>query len=83
MRQSLTLALTHTSTRKAFGKSIADQPMMTNVLAGSYPDVFAAGASYSGTAFGCFAGSTSPFRTHTRPKKISASSPRSSTRSSA
>ncbi|KAF1969674.1 feruloyl esterase B precursor, partial [Bimuria novae-zelandiae CBS 107.79] len=31
--------------------------MMTNVLAGSYPDVFAAAAAYSGTAFACFAGS--------------------------
>jgi acetylxylan esterase len=31
--------------------------MMTNVLAGSYPDVFEAGAAYSGTAFGCFFGS--------------------------
>lgn len=34
--------------------------MMTNVMVGSYPDVFAAGASYSGVAFGCFAGSTTP-----------------------
>ncbi|KAK5657244.1 hypothetical protein OQA88_3303 [Cercophora sp. LCS_1] len=31
--------------------------MMTNVLAGSYPDVFEAGAAYSGTAHACFAGS--------------------------
>jgi len=30
--------------------------MMTNVLAGSYPDVFEAGAAYSGTAHACFAG---------------------------
>ncbi|KAB5551074.1 Alpha/Beta hydrolase protein [Coniochaeta sp. 2T2.1] len=30
--------------------------MMTNVLAGSYPDVFEAGSAYSGVAFGCFAG---------------------------
>lgn len=42
MRQSLTLALTHTSTRKAFGKSIADQPMMTNVLADMAVEVEAA-----------------------------------------
>lgn len=33
--------------------------MMTNVLAGSYPDVFEAGAAYSGTAHACFAGSPS------------------------
>ncbi|KAK4208918.1 alpha/beta-hydrolase [Rhypophila decipiens] len=31
--------------------------MMTNVMVGSYPDVFEAGAAYSGTAFACFAGS--------------------------
>jgi acetylxylan esterase len=31
--------------------------MMTNVMLGSYPDVFAAGAAYSGAAFACFAGS--------------------------
>lgn len=34
--------------------------MMTNVMAGSYPDVFAAGAAFSGTAHACFFGSTSP-----------------------
>ncbi|KFY43586.1 hypothetical protein V494_01911 [Pseudogymnoascus sp. VKM F-4513 (FW-928)] len=33
--------------------------MMTNVLAGSYPDVFAAGSANSGTPFACFAGSLS------------------------
>ncbi|KAK1751205.1 Alpha/Beta hydrolase protein [Echria macrotheca] len=31
--------------------------MMTNVMAGSYPDVFEAGAAYSGVAHACFAGS--------------------------
>ncbi|EAT79416.1 hypothetical protein HBI56_051720 [Parastagonospora nodorum] len=30
---------------------------MTNVLAGSYPDVFAAAASYRGAGFACYAGS--------------------------
>lgn len=30
--------------------------MMTNVLVGSYPDVFAAGSAWAGVAFGCFAG---------------------------
>ncbi|MFI5916843.1 alpha/beta hydrolase family esterase, partial [Dactylosporangium sp. NPDC051541] len=30
--------------------------MMTNVLLGSYPDVFKAGASFAGVPFGCFAG---------------------------
>lgn len=33
--------------------------MMTNVLLGSYPDVFAAGASFAGVPFGCFAGPNS------------------------
>ncbi|MBF5007019.1 acyl-CoA dehydrogenase family protein [Diaphorobacter caeni] len=33
MRQALTLALQHTTTRTAFGSSIADRPMMLNVLA--------------------------------------------------
>jgi|GEM_PF-443315 esterase, PHB depolymerase family len=29
--------------------------MMTNVLLGSYPDIFKAGAAFAGVAFGCFA----------------------------
>ncbi len=33
MRQALTLALNHTQTRKGFGAALADQPMMTNILA--------------------------------------------------
>jgi poly(3-hydroxybutyrate) depolymerase len=33
--------------------------MMANVMVGSYPDVFEAGAAYSGVAFACFAGSKS------------------------
>ncbi|WP_410643530.1 PHB depolymerase family esterase [Amycolatopsis sp. lyj-346] len=33
--------------------------MMTNVLLGSYPDVFRAGASFAGVPFGCFAGPAS------------------------
>ncbi|KAL2158255.1 hypothetical protein VTH06DRAFT_4576 [Thermothelomyces fergusii] len=37
--------------------------MMTNVLAGSYPDVFEAGAAFSGVAHACFLGadSATPF----------------------
>lgn len=42
MRQSLTLALRHTTTRSAFGTSIADRPMMTNVLADMAVEVEAA-----------------------------------------
>jgi acetylxylan esterase len=33
--------------------------MMANVMVGSYPEYFEAGAAYSGTAFACFAGSLS------------------------
>ncbi|KAI0016775.1 Alpha/Beta hydrolase protein [Xylariomycetidae sp. FL0641] len=33
--------------------------MMTNLMAGSYPDAFAAGAAYSGVAHACFAGAAS------------------------
>jgi putative acyl-CoA dehydrogenase len=33
MRQALTLALNHTQTRRGFGSPLADQPMMTNILA--------------------------------------------------
>jgi putative acyl-CoA dehydrogenase len=42
MRQSLTLALRHTTTRNAFGGGIADRPMMTNVLADMAVEVEAA-----------------------------------------
>ncbi len=33
MRQALTLALNHAATRQGFGAALADQPMMTNILA--------------------------------------------------
>ena len=33
MRQALTLALNHAQTRQGFGLALADQPMMTNILA--------------------------------------------------
>ena len=42
MRQSLTLALRHTMTRNAFGTTIADRPMMINVLADMAVEVEAA-----------------------------------------
>ncbi|KAI1422606.1 Alpha/Beta hydrolase protein [Xylaria sp. FL1777] len=44
---------------KVFVMGGSSGAMMTNVLAGSYPEVFEAGAAYSGTPFACFAGSTS------------------------
>ena len=30
--------------------------MITNVICGAYPDLFAAGSAFAGVAFGCFAG---------------------------
>lgn len=42
MRQALTLALRHTTTRQAFGTSIARRPMMANVLADMAVEVEAA-----------------------------------------
>jgi putative acyl-CoA dehydrogenase len=42
MRQALTLALHHTMTRNAFGTTIAERPMMTNVLADMAVEVEAA-----------------------------------------
>ncbi|KAK3215969.1 hypothetical protein GRF29_8g1690962 [Pseudopithomyces chartarum] len=44
---------------KVFVMGGSSGAMMANVMAGSYPDVFEAGAAYSGVAFACFAGSKS------------------------
>jgi acetylxylan esterase len=44
---------------RVFVTSTSSSAMVTNVLCGSYPDVFAAGAGFAGfagVAFGCFAG---------------------------
>ncbi|MGB2567054.1 PHB depolymerase family esterase [Micromonospora citrea] len=40
---------------RIFATGISSGAMMTNVLLGLYPDVFAAGAAFSGVPFGCFA----------------------------
>jgi len=42
MRQALTLALAHTSTRRGFDRPLCEQPMMTNVLADMAIEVEAA-----------------------------------------
>ncbi|GHH10730.1 hypothetical protein GCM10018780_47600 [Streptomyces lanatus] len=42
-------------TDRIFATGISSGAMMTNVLLGDYPDVFAAGAAFSGVPFGCFA----------------------------
>ena len=41
---------------RVFVTGTSSGAMMTNVLLGSYPDVFAAGSAWAGVAFGCFAG---------------------------
>lgn len=45
----------HADRSRVFATGISSGAMMTNVLLGDYPDVFAAGSVMSGVAFGCFA----------------------------
>lgn len=42
---------------KVFATGSSSGAIMTNVLCGAYPDVFAAGVPFSGMPFGCLAGS--------------------------
>ncbi|MFC4502800.1 MULTISPECIES: PHB depolymerase family esterase [Streptomyces] len=42
-------------TGRVYATGISSGAMMTNVLLGDYPDVFAAGAAFSGVPFACFA----------------------------
>ncbi|MFD0313385.1 extracellular catalytic domain type 1 short-chain-length polyhydroxyalkanoate depolymerase [Streptomyces flavalbus] len=42
-------------TDRIYATGISSGAMMTNVLLGVYPDVFAAGAAFAGVPFGCFA----------------------------
>jgi acetylxylan esterase len=44
---------------KVFSIGSSSGAMMTNVLAGAYPDVFAGGASFSGIPYACMEGSPS------------------------
>ncbi|KAI0125452.1 acetylxylan esterase-like protein 1 precursor [Xylariales sp. AK1849] len=41
---------------RVFVTGVSSGAMMTNVLVGAYPDVFAAGSAWAGVPFGCFAG---------------------------
>ena len=41
---------------RVFATGTSSGAMMTNVLMGAYPDVFAAGSAFSGVPYGCFAG---------------------------
>lgn len=45
----------HADPQRVFATGISSGAMMTNVLLGVYPDVFAAGAAFAGVPFGCFA----------------------------
>jgi poly(hydroxyalkanoate) depolymerase family esterase len=45
----------HADPGRIFATGISSGAMMTNVLLGDYPDVFAAGAAFAGVPFGCFA----------------------------
>jgi acetylxylan esterase len=51
-----TLAKYNGDPSRVFSMGTSSGAMMTNVLLGSYPDVFAAGSAWAGVAFGCFAG---------------------------
>jgi len=44
-----------TDTSRVFSVGLSSGAMMTNVLMGDYPDVFAGGSSFMGVPFGCFA----------------------------
>ncbi|PPQ86719.1 hypothetical protein CVT25_012982 [Psilocybe cyanescens] len=43
---------------RVFATGTSSGAMMTNVLMGAYPDLFAAGSLYSGVPYGCFAGAS-------------------------
>jgi poly(hydroxyalkanoate) depolymerase family esterase len=45
----------HADAHRVFATGISSGAMMTNVLLGDYPDVFAGGSAMSGVPFGCFA----------------------------
>ncbi|KAK3317222.1 Alpha/Beta hydrolase protein [Cercophora scortea] len=50
-----TLAKYNADTSRVFVTGVSSGGMMTNVLIGSYPDVFAAGSAWAGVPFGCYA----------------------------
>lgn len=41
---------------RVYVTGVSSGAMMTNVLLGAYPDVFAAGSAFAGVPFGCFSG---------------------------
>ncbi|TFL00342.1 carbohydrate esterase family 1 protein [Pterulicium gracile] len=42
--------------KRVFATGLSSGAMMTNVLMGAYPDLFAAGSAYAGVPYGCFEG---------------------------
>ncbi|KAM7199119.1 Alpha/Beta hydrolase fold [Rhypophila sp. PSN 637] len=50
-----TLAKYNADPSRVFVTGVSSGAMMTNVLIGSYPDVFAAGSAWAGVPFGCYA----------------------------
>ncbi|GAB1318075.1 PHB depolymerase family esterase [Madurella fahalii] len=50
-----TLARHGADARRVFVTGVSSGGMMTQVLLGAYPDVFAAGAAFAGVPFGCYA----------------------------
>lgn len=49
----------HADSTRVFATGHSSGGMMTNVMLGSYPDVFSAGAAFAGVPFSCFAGAGS------------------------
>ncbi|KAL7272126.1 hypothetical protein RUND412_005082 [Rhizina undulata] len=49
----------HADPTRVYATGHSSGGMMTNVLLGSYPDIFKAGSAFAGVPFGCFAGNTS------------------------
>ncbi len=49
----------HADSTRVYVLGVSSGAMMTNVLLGAYPDIFAAGSAFAGVPFGCFAGPNS------------------------
>lgn len=49
---------------RVFVTGVSSGAMMTNVLVGAYPDVFAGGSAFAGVAYGCFAYGLMPSTTN-------------------
>jgi len=51
-----TLARYNADSNRVFATGTSSGAMMTNVLAGAYPDLFRAGVAFAGVPYGCFKG---------------------------